>query len=161
MPIRYLLLGGLAAMLSACIEPLKAPPCTSVTVTPVSTSGDTVTTNTGLRYVDGAAGRGLSAEWCQILAVQYDAYLLDGTKFDSSEANFPLIFTPGLGGFIDGLEQGVIGMRVEGTRRLIISPALGFGSQPRSNENGVVVVPGNSSLVFDIEVVQVGSTPPQ
>ena len=156
MRFHFVVTAALTAVVAAsCIDPLDVPPCNETTVTPVSTSADTVNTNTGLRYVEGLAGRGLAAEWCQTLAVHYSAYLLDGTKFDSSGVDNPLVFTPGLGGLIDGLEQGVVGMRLEGTRRLIIPPDLGFGPNPRRDENGVIVVPGNSTLIFDIEVLAV------
>jgi FKBP-type peptidyl-prolyl cis-trans isomerase len=115
--------------------------------------GDTITTTTGLRYIEGVAGTGVVADWCQVMAIHYDAYFLDGTKFDSSrDDNQALVFTPGLGALIDGLEQGVIGMRVAGTRRLIIPPSLGFGSEPRRDPTGEVVIPGNSTLVYDIEM---------
>ena len=160
MPIRFAFLAALAIVAVSCIDALEVPECTRTTVTPVSSSADTVITNTGLKYVEGLDGRGLAADWCQTLAVHYSAYLLDGTKFDSSDVDNPLVFTPGLGGLIDGLEQGVIGMRLEGTRRLIISPALGFGPEPRRDQSGTVVVPGNSTLVFDIEVRGVNITAP-
>lgn len=159
MPFRFAAFALLtAAVAVSCIDPLEVPPCNETTVTPISASADTVNTNTGLRYVEGLAGRGLAAEWCETLALHYSAYLLDGTKFDSSEVDNPLVFTPGLGGLIDGLEQGVVGMRMEGTRRLIIPPDLGFGPNPRRDQNGDIVVPGNSTLVFDIEVLAVNVT---
>ena len=44
---------------------------------------------------------------------------------------------------------------VGGSRRLIISPALGFGPDPRRDQDGQIVIPGNSTVVYDIEVVQV------
>ena len=158
MPTRLAFVAALAIVVVSCIDPLDVPPCNRTTVTPVSTTVDTVLTNTGLKYIEGLGGRGLAADWCEALAVQYSAYLLDGTKFDSSGIDNPLVFTPGLGGLIDGLEQGVIGMRLEGTRRLIIPPALGFGAEPRRDQSGAVVVPGNSTLVFDIEVRGVNIT---
>jgi FKBP-type peptidyl-prolyl cis-trans isomerase len=145
------------ALLTGCIEKLTAPPCVPVPFSQASISGDTISTTTGLRYIEGNAGPGIAVDWCRNIAIHYDAFLLDGTKFDSSrEAGLALVFAPGLGGLIDGVEQGVIGMRAGGTRRLIISPALGFGSEPRRDASGQVVVPGNSTVVYDIEVLQVG-----
>jgi peptidylprolyl isomerase len=156
MPVRFLVVAVVtAAFAASCIEAISVPPCTSTVVTPVSSSADTVNTNTGLRYLEGLEGRGLAADWCQTVALRYSASLLDGTTFDSAGVDDPLVFTPGLGGLIDGVEQGVIGMRLEGTRRLIIPPSLGFGSEPRRDQNGVVVIPGNSTLIFDIEVLAV------
>jgi FKBP-type peptidyl-prolyl cis-trans isomerase len=142
------------AGVAACIDPIEAPPCNRVALSQVSTSVDTITTNTGLRYIEGATGSGAPIDWCQAVAIRYDAYLSDGTKFDSTGVDAPLVFTPGVGDLIDGIEQGVIGMRIEGKRRLIISPALGFGSEPRHNEHGDLIVPPNSTVIYDIEMIQ-------
>jgi FKBP-type peptidyl-prolyl cis-trans isomerase len=143
------------AVLSGCFDKITTPDCTPVSVTQASVSGDTITTTTGLRYIEGSAGSGGIVGSCRAVAIHYDAFLLDDTKFDSSRDGAPLVFVPGFGDLIDGVEQGVIGMRAAGTRRLIVAPALGFGSEPRRDANGQVVVPGNSTLIFDIEVVEV------
>jgi FKBP-type peptidyl-prolyl cis-trans isomerase len=45
-------------------------------------------------------------------------------------------------------------MRREGTRRLIIPPQLGYGSQDVTDNDGVVVIPANSTLIFDIELIE-------
>jgi peptidylprolyl isomerase len=145
-----------SALILSCIDPITAPPCTSTSLSTASTSGDTVTTNTGLRYIENEPGNGGLVDWCRAVAIHYDAYLLDGTKFDSSSVVGPLLFTPGVGDLIDGLEQGVVGMRVPGTRRLIIPSTLGFGSEPRRNENGDIVVPANTTVVYDVQVISIG-----
>jgi FKBP-type peptidyl-prolyl cis-trans isomerase len=155
MTIHRCLLCLSTALLSGCVERLNAPRCVPVPFSQASVSGDTITTTTGLRYIDGSTGAGIAVDWCRTVAVHYDAFLLDGTKFDSSREGAPLVFTPGFGGLIDGIEQGVVGMQARATRRLIIPPALGFGSQPRRDETGQIVVPGNSTVVYDIEVVDV------
>jgi len=101
-------------------------------------------------------GTGAALDWCQVVLVHYDGYLLDGTKFDSSrDLGFPLQFEPGIGDLIDGFEQGVIGMRETGRRRLIIPPELGYGSQPLRDAGGTIIVPANSTIVFDIELVDI------
>jgi hypothetical protein len=140
---------------SACIERISVPQCEPVAFTEASVSGDTITTTTGLRYIEGISSSSVAVEWCTNIAIHYDAFLLDGTRFDSSRESQPLVFAPGLGGLIDGIEQGVIGMRQGATRRLIIPPALAFGSEPRRHPNGDVVIPGNSTVVYDIEIVAV------
>ena len=71
----------------------------------------------------------------------------------------PLVFTPGLGALIDGFEQGVIGMRTCGTRRLIIPPNLGFGAEPLRNQAGEIIVPGNSTVVYDVELLEIDGEP--
>lgn len=151
-----LALAALSVLIISCIDPLTAPPCTATSLSIASTSSDTVTLNTGLRYIETEPGNGGLADWCRSTAIHYDAYLLDETKFDSSSVVGPLLFTPGVGDLIDGLEQGVVGMRVPGTRRLIISPSLGFGSEPRRNESGEIVVPANSTVVYDVKVISIG-----
>jgi peptidylprolyl isomerase len=47
-------------------------------------------------------------------------------------------------------------MHVGATRRLIIPPSLGFGSEARRDANGNIIVPANSTLIYDVEVVEVG-----
>jgi FKBP-type peptidyl-prolyl cis-trans isomerase len=158
------LLGCVAtATIAGCFpEKLSQPKCTATPFTIASVSVDTVTTTTGLRYIVGAPGAGGAVTWCTNVAVHYAAYLLDGTQFDETRtAAIPLAFTPGVGSLIDGIEQGVIGMRGGGTRRLIIPSSLGFGDQPRRDAAGNTVVPGKSTVVYDIEVVEVGVRPAQ
>ncbi len=141
---------------SGCLDKVSAPTCSPVAFTQASASADTITTTTGLRYIEGTVGAGVAVDWCNTVAIHYDAFLLDGTRFDTSrDTDMPLVFSPGLGDLIDGIEQGVIGVRIGGTRRLIISPALGFGPDPRRDQDGQIVIPGNSTVVYDIEVVQV------
>ena len=156
MSARALGLAVVTILTVSCIDPLTAPPCSSIPVSTASTSGDTVTTNTGFRYIETELGNGGLVDWCRAVAIHYDAYLLDGTKFDSSSVVGPLLFTPGVGDLIDGLEQGVVGMRIPGKRRVIIPPTLGFGSEPRTNESGQIVVPANSTVVYDVQVISIG-----
>lgn len=143
-------------LLGGCIDELTAPGCTEVALTQTSVSGDTVTLSTGLRYVEGTTGSGAPAEWCAQLVTHHTEYLLDGTRLDSTrDFDRPLVFTPGLGDLIDGYEQGVIGMRNGGTRRLIVPPHLGYGSEAQRNGAGEIVIPANSTLVYDIEVFNI------
>ena len=157
---RRLLLSLLLGLPAACFHALTAPQCTAVDFTQASVSADTITTTTALRYIEGTAGMGNALPWCRSLAVHYTGYLLDGTKFDSSrDIGRPLVFTPGLGVLIDGFEQGVIGMRTCGTRRLIIPPNLGFGAEPLRNQAGEIIVPGNSTVVYEVEMLEIGGEP--
>lgn len=145
-----------APLLTGCLETITDVECLPVPITISEVSGDTTITSTGLAYIDGEEGAGDEVDWCQEVTIHYTGSLLDGTEFDSSRViDLPLPFTPGLGGLIEGLEQGVIGMRAGATRRLIIPPDLGFGEIPRHNELGEVVVPGNSTVVYDIEVLEI------
>lgn len=113
--------------------------------------GDTVVTETGLRYIETFVGSGAEAETCTDVTVASTGQLLDGSQFYSGQ----LSFIPGAGQVVLGFEQGVVGMRVEGQRRLIIPPELGFGDEPQTNQQGEVIIPANSTLVFDVEVLGV------
>jgi FKBP-type peptidyl-prolyl cis-trans isomerase len=151
----FLVVLGLGFLATACIDPLDTEPCMPVHYSVAEVRGDTVVTTTGLRWLEGDPGSGPELEWCQMAAVHYDAYLLDGTLFGSSRDALPLFFTPGWSGLIDGLEQGVVGVRAGGTRRLIIPPDLGYGAAGVRNDQGEFIIPPNSTLVFDIEVVEI------
>lgn len=143
-------------LLVGCVQELTAPSCTATALTQTSVSGDTVTLSTGLRYLEGTTGSGAPAEWCVQLVTHYTEYLVDGTRLDSThDFDRPLVFTPGLGDLIEGFEQGVIGMRNGGTRRLIIPPQLGYGSEAQRNSAGEIVIPANSTLVYDIEAFNI------
>jgi len=154
--LKFLMVGSAFALVTACIESPTELKCTPTAFSISSVSGDTTITTTGLRYVDGAAGVGDAVAWCDPVTIHYTAYLLDGRKIDSSrDTDTPLRFRPGFSGVIEGVEQGVIGMRTSGTRRLIIPPHLAYGAGTRERD-GQVVIPPNSTLVFDVEVILVG-----
>lgn len=151
---------AIAVTSAGCFEKISGPNCAAATWDVSSTSGDTLTTTRGLRFIPGDTGSGKETAWCRNVAVNYTGYLLDGTKFDSSiDIGRPLIFTPGVGTLIDGFEQGVIGMRTCGSRRLIIPPALGFGDNAVRNDSGRVIIPANSTVVFDIRLLEIGGEP--
>lgn len=108
---------------------------------------------------DLSAGIGDEALPGMIVVVHYTGWLHDpaakdqrGRKFDSSrDRGQPLSFPLGAGRVIRGWEQGLPGMRIGGTRRLVIPPSLAYGA--RGAGNGVI--PPNATLVFDIELLAV------
>ena len=114
-----------------------------------------------LQVTDLVAGVGDEALPGMIVIVHYTGWLHDpaaadgrGRKFDSSrDRKQPFSFPLGSGHVIRGWEQGVPGMKVGGVRRLLIPPALGYGG--RSVGNGVI--PPNSTLLFEIELLAVES----
>lgn len=144
----------LLAEAAGCIDQPSAPKCSSTSLTQTAVRGDTVVLNTGLQYIETKGGSGEAAQWCRSVTVHYTAYLTNGTRLESShDLDIPLAFTPGLGDLIDGFEQGVIGVRSGGIRRVIVPPALGYGAVAQQNSSGVVVIPANSTLIYDIEAI--------
>lgn len=83
--------------------------------------------------------------------VHYAGWLVDGAKFDSSyDRGQPFSFTVGQGQVIAGWDQGLLGMKVGGKRKLIIPAAWGYGA------SGVPgVIPPNSILIFEIELLKI------
>ena len=69
-----------------------------------------------------------------------------GTRFDAGQFAYVL----GGGGVISGWERGLPGMRVGGLRQLVLPPELGYGSAGRPPQ-----IPGNSTLIFEIELLNV------
>ena len=105
----------------------------------------------GLQYIDVVVGTGDEAHAGQNVAVHYTGWLTSGAKFDSSrDRGQPFTFRLGGGNVIQGWDQGVVGMRVGGQRRLIIPPSMGYGA---SGAGGVI--PPNATLIFDVELLQV------
>jgi FKBP-type peptidyl-prolyl cis-trans isomerase FkpA len=99
---------------------------------------------------DLTVGTGQVAATGNTVTVHYVGTLLNGTKFDSSyDRNQPYTFRLGVGAVIAGWDQGVVGMRVGGKRRLTIPPNLAYGNQA----NGPI--PANSTLRFDIDLLNV------
>lgn len=108
---------------------------------------------------DAIVGEGAEALPGSVVAVLYVGMLEDGTVFDSSanNNNEPLVFTLGSEGIIPGFQIGVNGMRVGGERRLSIPPELGYGAQDVTGPDGAVIIPANSTLIFDVRLVEVGA----
>ncbi|HEY0036262.1 MAG TPA: FKBP-type peptidyl-prolyl cis-trans isomerase [Longimicrobium sp.] len=159
MRIRHLLaLAALCTAAAACDDDLTGATCVERTSTVASTRGDTVTTASGLRYINLTAGDGDLAQSCNNVGIHYTLYV-NGTAVDSlRETGYVFNFVPGEQPpvTIEGVAEGVLGMREGGTRRLIIPPALGYGARTVSNPNtGAVIIPPNSTLIFDVEVRQV------
>ena len=108
-----------------------------------------ITTDSGLVIEEVSVGSGDEATTGQTVSVHYTGWLTDGSKFDSSkDRNEPFEFPLGSRWVILGWDEGVVGMRVGGTRKLTIPPELGYGA---SGAGGVI--PPNATLVFEIELL--------
>jgi FKBP-type peptidyl-prolyl cis-trans isomerase len=101
---------------------------------------------------DVSVGKGVAAKAGDKVKVQYTGTLPDGTQFDSSRTrNEPFGFTLGQGQVIKGWDQGVAGMKVGGKRKLTIPPGLGYGARGAGGGK----IPPNSTLLFDVELVEI------
>ena len=125
--LRSTLAVGLGMPLSACAERKKM----------------------GLQIEDQVVGTGAEAKPGQMVTVHYTGWLTDGQKFDSSkDRNDPFVFPLGQGYVIKGWDQGVVGMKVGGKRKLTIPPELGYGARGAGG-----VIPPNATLVFEVELL--------
>ena len=106
------------------------------------------TTSAPYSQTDLVVGTGATAVAGNFVTVAYTGWLHDstkpdakGTQFQSSTINFQL----GVGQVIRGWDQGIVGMRVGGQRRLVIPPDLAYGADGRPP-----AIPPNATLVFDV-----------
>ena len=118
---------------------------------PIDMNIGTITTASGLQYQDIVVGSSGEAIPDITISVHYTGWLTDGTKFDSSvDRDKPFVLTLGQTRVIQGWQEGLLGMKEGGKRRLIIPPELGYG------ENGFPPdIPPNATLIFDIELLEV------
>lgn len=131
--------------------------CQPISNTTASTRGDTVITTTGLRYRDLVVGSGAIASPCKAVAIKTVGRLENGAVFDSTDTGTEGRFIPGVKQIpVRGVEEGVLGMAEGGTRRLIISPSLGYGSESRKAAagSGFADIPPNATLIYDVTLLQ-------
>ena len=112
--------------------------------------------NVPYSQTDLRVGTGTEAVSGSRVTVHYTGWLYDGslpeqkgTQFETSVGRTPFSFTLGARQVIEGWDQGVPGMKVGGLRRLVIPPALAYGS------SGQGPIPPNATLIFEIELLQV------
>mgnify|MGYP001040438345 FL=1 len=165
MPRARLLFAALALLLSqgpawsgdTAAEPAASAEATAaVPPVPVADAGPQ------LLVEDLRAGVGELARSGTQLIVHYTGWLYEpkalgyrGKQFDSSrDRGQPFTFRLGEGRVIKGWEAGILGMQVGGLRRLVIPPEMAYGS--RDIGNGLI--PPNSTLVFEVELLGVEST---
>jgi FKBP-type peptidyl-prolyl cis-trans isomerase len=121
-------------------EPVEPAPPPHQTVSP-----------SGLRWEDLRVGEGTQVVDGSRVSVNYTGRLEDGVKFDSSlDRGVPFEFVVGRGNVIPGWDEGMLGMRVGGTRRMVVPPERAYGSEGRAG-----VIPPNATLVLEIELLAV------
>jgi FKBP-type peptidyl-prolyl cis-trans isomerase len=105
--------------------------------------------------IDLRAGTGTAAAAQNTLSVRYTLWLYDSRAADNkgvqveTSGTEPFTFVLGSGQVIEGWNQGLVGLRVGGIRRLVIPPSLGYGQTRRG------AIPPNATLLFEIELVDV------
>lgn len=82
--------------------------------------------------------------------MHYKGTLTNGTKFDASyDRGEPLTFKVGAGQVIKGWDEGLLGMKIGEKRKLTIAPEIAYGNR------AVSVIPANSTLIFETELVSI------
>jgi peptidylprolyl isomerase len=117
--------------------------------TPTQPSPQTnAATTEKLQIQDEKIGSGAAVKKGDTVKINYVGTLANGTKFDASaDHGGPFVTQIGVGQVIKGWDEGIIGMKVGGKRKLIIPPSLGYGNQATGS------IPANSTLIFQVELV--------
>lgn len=109
-----------------------------------------MTNQNKLQIEDITKGTGQEVKNGDTVVMHYLGTLEDSTKFDSSyDRNDPFITEIGVGRVIKGWDEGVIGMKIGGKRKLVIPPELGYGSR------AIGPIPANSTLIFEVELLEI------
>ena len=119
---------------------------------PITTTTMPTENSDQLQVTDEVVGTGAEAVAGDSVTVQYVGSLTNGTVFDASanHGTTGFTFNLGAGQVIKGWDQGIVGMKEGGKRKLIIPAAFAYGSQAIGN-----VIPANSTLVFEVELLKV------
>jgi FKBP-type peptidyl-prolyl cis-trans isomerase len=143
-----------AAQLASCLAGLKTTPTpTAGPAKPPSLPGTPVTLSDGLQYIDVQVGCGPASKAGSNVSLQYTGWLQStGKKFDSSwdRGAQAITLVLGQGRVIKGFDEGLVGMKQGGSRRLIIPAALAYGATGHPP-----VIPPNSVLIFDVTIVSI------
>lgn len=146
---------GATALLSACGTDSTAPniPSNPAVETYAASLGVNIAAmtkkNDNLYVQDVVVGTGAEAIAGRVIRVTYTGWLANGSRFDTNVGGSAFSFTLGAGQVIPGWDQGVVGMKVGGKRKLVIGSALGYSNQ------GQGPIPANATLVFDVELLGV------
>jgi len=159
--LTFLRVGRPVALVGMMIGALYAGQMALAQPAPSSSSNPTSNLDAkpmSLQKIDTKQGTGTEAVAGKTVVVHYTGWLYDerapdhkGSKFDSSlDRKSPFSFPLGAGRVIKGWDQGVAGMKIGGTRTLIIPPDLGYGERGAGG-----VIPPNATLIFDVELLDV------
>ncbi len=159
MPVlaRSVLCAAMLAIASAsCTPELPVAPATNIEDTQFASSlgidlAKMTRTASGLYYQDTQAGSGIAVAAGYHVTLHYTLYLANGITIQTSVGKAPLQFTVGANPkqVIAGFDEGMIGMRVGGTRKMIIPPELAYGA------DGTDAIPGNAILVYTVQLLSI------
>jgi peptidylprolyl isomerase len=140
---------GSAAIASPSLTAAARPPAVVAAIS----GAKMLSTANGVKYQDSVVGAGSVAATGQTVSVHYTGWLMEGgklgRKFDSSiERGQAFKFPLGSGRVIKGWDEGIVGMKVGGTRVLTIPPELAYGARGA----GAVIPPG-ATLVFEVKLL--------
>jgi peptidylprolyl isomerase len=151
-----LVLALLALALAACGPDIEERP--SIATSEPDVEEGPITTESGLQYTQIEPGDGPAPEPGDVVTINYRASLEDGTEIDNTyDTGQPASFALGRGMVISGWDEGVALMHVGETAELTIPPALAFGE----NEGAGGLVPPNSTLIFEVELVAIQEGAPE
>jgi FKBP-type peptidyl-prolyl cis-trans isomerase len=140
----------MAVSLSACstngdVTGVPSNPATESYASSLGVNIGTAQKKSDNLYVqDSIVGMGPEAVSGKSVTLQYAGYLANGARFEASTFG---PFVLGAGNVIPGWDQGIVGMKVGGRRKLIIGSTLGYGT------TGSGIIPPNATLVFDVTLV--------
>ncbi len=148
---RFLVAAGIVAVLIIGIFIFMNSNDTTIKVTQSeSLSNSPASSVAELKIEDLVVGTGAQVKSGDTITAHYTGKLMDGTQFDSSVGKSPFTTQIGVGNVIKGWDEGIVGMKVGGKRRLTIPSGMGYGET-----GSPPVIPPNASLIFDIELLEV------
>ena len=119
-----------------------------------------VQTASGLQYQVLKAGSGPRPTMSDVVVIQYEGRLSDGTMFESTAGTGPATFP--VMGVVPGFSEAVQLMQRGGTLRIWLPPELAYGPEERRDpQTNAVVIPANSVLQFDMTLVDFQPLPPE
>jgi len=122
-----------------------------VVVTP-GCGENSITTNSGLQFIEIREGTGSLPLLGDIVSVNYIGTLDDGTEFDNSyERSWPAEFIVGVGQVMPGWDEGIAMMKKGGKAKLIIPPDLAYGETGA----GEGIIPPNATITLEVELVNI------
>lgn len=106
----------------------------------------------GMYYVVENAGTGGTPDICNYISIHYKGMLTNGNVFDQTTTT-PALFQ--LGGLIAAWKNVIPKIKEGGRLVMYVPPSLGYGNTDARDQNGNVIIPANSILIFEVDLLQV------